>query len=129
MKSKITQILESRINLDTPIEEVIEIIKEVLEPLRGEEEYFVFESIVLPQGDTQIYYFSLSLDTIFEGQDIQYRVDLKYEATPMMYVLHNLLWSDRIDNFWETIKETNAFKYLQSDSVKPFAVDILDWYI
>ena len=129
MQSLITNTLKSRINEDTPIDEIVDIFKEVLEPLRGEEEYYVCESIVLPHGETFVYYFSLSLDTTFEEKEIQYRIDLKYEATAMTCVLHNLRWSDRVDDFWGTIKNTHAFKYLKEEKIKPFVIEILDWYI
>lgn len=129
MQSLITNTLKSRINEDTPIDEIVDIFREVLEPLRAEEEYYVFESVVLPHGETFVYYFSLSLDTTFEGKEIQYRMDLKYEATAMTFVLHNLLWSDRVDDFWGTIKNTQAFKYLKDEKIKPFVIEILDWYI
>ena len=129
MQSLITNTLKSRINEDTPIDEIVDTFREVLEPLRAEEEYYVFESVVLPHGETFVYYFSLSLDTTFEGKEIQYRMDLKYEATAMTFVLHNLLWSDRVDDFWGTIKNTQAFKYLKDEKIKPFVIEILDWYI
>ena len=73
MQSLITNTLKSRINEDTPIDEIVDIFREVLEPLRAEEEYYVFESVVLPHGETFVYYFSLSLHTFLR---LKYKIHL-----------------------------------------------------
>lgn len=129
MLSETTKILKECVNVDTPLDVVVNIAEELYGPLFKPEDLMVFETIVMPFDGFKYYYFSISLDIKKENYTVQSRIDLKYEATPPLFVLHNCFWAEDEKEFFKLIRSTHAYKYIISEGLKPFAVDVHELHI
>lgn len=122
-----TQKLEENVTLETPFEEAIDQFHELVKPLcENPEDYFVFESIVMPTDKYKYFYVSVSVNIQRGDRTIQIRLEFKYTATASCFVLQNLLWSNIDADFLGKIKDTNVFKYITNEKIKPVDISVYE---
>ena len=124
MKTFITNEIKDMFKTDTSIDQIIEIFQCFIEQF--DKKSIVFESFVMFNDKSNYFLASLYTNIIYQNMNIQIRLDLKYNVKPLMYLLQNLYYSDREDNFWDKIKNTNAIKYIFNENLKPFDISILE---
>ena len=100
------------ITIDTPIGTIVDVFKNTIRPFADKDEYFIYESIVMPDKKYKFFYLSFSANLKEEERTIQIKVELKFESTPQSFVLQNLLIIDNKEEFAEKIKNTEAYKYI-----------------
>ena len=126
MEFAATTKLRELITIDTPIGTIVDVFKNTIRPFADKDEYFIYESIVMPDKKYKFFYLSFSANLKEEERTIQIKVELKFESTPQSFVLQNLLIIDNKEEFAEKIKNTEAYKYITSKNIKPIDVSVYE---
>mgnify|MGYP003448450973 FL=1 len=114
--------------MDTSLIDLIDEFKKIVDSVNLPNQEVIFESLPMIEHDhTQNYFqFSIYINS-YEGDDnFQIRLDLQYKIRPIFYILKNILFLERENNFWERIKNSNAVKYIVSENVKPMSIALLE---
>lgn len=126
MEFAATTKLRELITIDTPIGTIVDVFKNTIRPFVDKDEYFIYESIVMPDKKYKFFYLSFSANLKEEERTIQIKVELKFESNPQSFVLQNLLIIDNKEEFAEKIKNTEAYKYITSKNIKPIDVSVYE---
>lgn len=126
MEFAATTKLKELITIDTPIGTIVDIFKNTIRPFVDKDEYFIYESIVMPIKKYKFFYLSLSANLKEEERTIQIKVDLKFESTPHCFVLQSLFITENKEEFAGKIKNTEAYKYITSKNIKPIDISIYE---
>ena len=128
MKLLISEETRKKFTVDTSLIDLIDELKKIVDSVNLPNQEVIFESLPMIEHDhTQNYFqFSIYINS-YEGDDnFQIRLDLQYKIRPIFYILKNILFLERENNFWERIKNSNAVKYIVSENVKPMSIALLE---
>lgn len=126
MEFAVVKKLKETLTCETPIGEIVDRFRLTVEELCNDEEFVVFESLFFPYGEKEFYLFSIYTEINRDNRCFHIRVDLKYDVTPVLCALQNLFYSNREKAFWDKIKNTNAFKYIKNENLKPFDLAVIE---
>ena len=128
MKLLISEETRKKFTVDTSLIDLIDEFKKIVDSVNLPNQEVIFESLPMIEHEhTQNYFqFSIYINS-YEGDDnFQIRLDLQYKIRPIFYILKNILFLERENNFWERIKNSNAVKYIVSENVKPMSIALLE---
>ena len=128
MKLLISEETRKKFTADTSLIELIDEFKNIVDSVNLPNQEVIFESLPMIEPDHTKNYFQFSIYiNSYEGDDnFQIRLDLQYPIRPIFYILKNIIFLERDNNFWEKIKNSNAVKYIVNENVKPISIALLE---
>lgn len=128
MKRLISEETRKKFTVDTSLIELIDEFKNIVDSVNLPNQEVIFESLPMIEPDHTKNYFQFSIYiNSYEGDDnFQIRLDLQYPIRPIFYILKNIIFLERDNNFWERIKNSNAVKYIVNENVKPISIALLE---
>lgn len=128
MKRLISEETRKKFTVDTSLIELIDEFKNIVDSVNLPNQEVIFESLPMIEPDHTKNYFQFSIYiNSYEGDDnFQIRLDLQYPIRPIFYILKNIIFLERDNNFWERIKNSNAVKYIVNENVKPLSIALLE---
>lgn len=128
MKLLISEETRKKFTTDTSLIELIDEFKNIVDSVNLPNQEVIFESLPMIEPDHTKNYFQFSIYiNSYEGDDnFQIRLDMQYPIRPIFYILKNILFLERDNNFWERIKNSNAVKYIVNENVKPLSIALLE---
>lgn len=128
MKRLISEETRKKFTTDTSLIELIDEFKNIVDSVNLPNQEVIFESLPMIEPDHTKNYFQFSIYiNSYEGDDnFQIRLDLQYPIRPIFYILKNIIFLERDNNFWERIKNSNAVKYIVNENVKPISIALLE---
>lgn len=128
MKRLISEETRKKFTADTSLIELIDEFKNIVDSVNLPNQEVIFESLPMIEPDYTKNYFQFSIYiNSYEGDDnFQIRLDLQYPIRPIFYILKNILFLERDNNFWERIKNSNAVKYIVNENVRPISIALLE---
>ena len=130
MKNEIVKKLKEKVSINNTLVELIDIFREVCEPNFVEyDDIYLFETGVYNFSGDDLFYFSLVLQYQNPGDDeyMQIHFNITYLLIKELQLMeNNIVWSEDVDDFWSTIKTSNAFEYIISRNLKINNIEIYE---
>lgn len=129
MNGVIVNRLKQKVLMDNPLDKLINEFKEICENEYKKDHLFLFETGVFNFTGEDLFYFSLVIkDKDNDDEDSsQIHLDINYLPNQELKQFSNIsIWSNSINELLKTIKESDVYKYITSNNLKPYNIEVFE---